>query len=311
MDNNSTLSAEKMVGQGISPKQKKEAFAAQLLRGAVIGVAGMLPGVSGGVLAVAMGVYRPVLEALNGLFKSFRRSFLYLMPLGLGGTAGLFLTGWAVEWLLGQFRIGVMWALMGMVLGGLPSLIQEANQRGFKARYLAALLAGGLLIGGTVFLQHHLTGGQKLPFNGWTSLLCGALMGLGTVIPGLTTSFLMIHLGLYEPLLSAFTGMDIPMLLCAGAGALAVIILLLKAMKRLFDRHYGYAYYGAMGLLLVSVGLIFPGFDAGWGAAADIAVFAVCFVLTWFLCRLPGEEPLAAATPVAETEKVQPRRPAA
>lgn len=189
MDNNSTLSAEKMVGQGISPKQKKEAFAAQLLRGAVIGVAGMLPGVSGGVLAVAMGVYRPVLEALNGLFKSFRRSFLYLMPLGLGGTAGLFLTGWAVEWLLGQFRIGVMWALMGMVLGGLPSLIQEANQRGFKARYLAALLAGGLLIGGTVFLQHHLTGGQKLPFNGWTSLLCGALMGLGTVIPGLTTSF--------------------------------------------------------------------------------------------------------------------------
>ena len=105
MDNSSTLSAEKMVGQGISPKQKKEAFAA-------------------------------------GLFKSFRRSFLYLMPLGLGGTAGLFLTGWAVEWLLGQFRIGVMWALMGMVLGGLPSLIQEANQRGFKARYLAALLAG-------------------------------------------------------------------------------------------------------------------------------------------------------------------------
>lgn len=246
MDNNSTLSAEKMVGQGISPKQKKEAFAAQLLRGAVIGVAGMLPGVSGGVLAVAMGVYRPVLEALNGLFKSFRRSFLYLMPLGLGGTAGLFLTGWAVKWLLGQFRIGVMWALMGMVLGGLPSLIQEANQRGFKARYLAALLAGGLLIGGTVFLQHHLTGGQKLLFNGWTSLLCGALMGLGTVIPGLTTSFLMIHLGLYEPLLSAFTGMDIPMLLCAGAGALVVIILLLKAMKRLFDRHYGYAYYAPL-----------------------------------------------------------------
>lgn len=75
MDNNSTLSAGKTMGQGISPKQKKEAFAAQLLRGAVIGVAGMLPGVSGGVLAVAMGVYRPVLEALNGLFKSFRRGF--------------------------------------------------------------------------------------------------------------------------------------------------------------------------------------------------------------------------------------------
>lgn len=177
MDNKSTLSSGKTAGQGISPKQKKEAFAAQLLRGAVIGVAGMLPGVSGGVLAVAMGVYRPVLEALNGLFKSFRRSFLYLMPLGLGGTAGLFLTGWAVEWLLGQFRIGVMWALMGMVLGGLPSLIQEANQRGFKVRYLAALLAGGLLIGGTVFCSIILPAGKSFPLMAGPACCAGRSWG--------------------------------------------------------------------------------------------------------------------------------------
>lgn len=102
----------------------------------------------------------------------------------------------------------------------------------------------------------------------------------------------MIHWGLYEPMLSAFTNMNLPMLLCAGAGALGVIVLLLKAMKQLFDRHYGYAYYGAMGLLLVSVALIYPSFDRGWMLAVDVAVFVVCFLGTVVLCRLPGETPV-------------------
>lgn len=279
---------------------KREAFWAQILRGFLIGAAGMLPGVSGGVLAVAMGVYSPIIHAANSLLTHFKRSLLYLMPLGIGGAAGLLSTGFAVEWLLERHRIAVMWGLIGMVLGGLPSLVREANGRGFKKRYLLALLAGGLLIGGTVFLQHHLSGGAPLPFNGWTSMLCGALMGLGTVIPGLTTSFLMIHLGLYEPMLSAFTNMQIPMLLCAAVGALGVIVLLLKAMKRLFDRHYGYAYYAAMGLLLVSVGIIFPGFDKGWGLLLDMVVFGVCFGGTVLLCCLPGEGSLEVQKTVQE-----------
>lgn len=271
---------------------KKEAFLAQILRGMLIGIAGMLPGVSGGVLAVAMGVYNPVIHAASSLLTHFKSAFMYLLPLGIGGVAGLLGTGFLVEWLLEKYRIAVMWGLIGMVLGGLPSLIREANGRGFQLRYLWALLGGGLLMGGTVFLQHHLSGGTSLPFNGWTSALCGALMGLGTVIPGLTTSFLMIHLGLYEPMLGAFTNLNLPMLLCAGAGALGVIVILLKAMKCLFDRHHGYAYYGSMGLLLVSVAIIFPGFDKGWGLLLDLLVFAVCFFGTVVLCRLPGEAPV-------------------
>lgn len=282
---------------------QKEAFLAQMLRGFLIGIAGMLPGVSGGVLAVAMGVYSPVIHAANALFTDFKASFLYLLPLGIGGLMGLLGTGFAMEWLLERFPIAVMWGLIGMVLGGLPSLIGEANGRGFKKRYLLAFVGGGLLMGGTVFLQHHLTGGAHLPFNGWTSALCGGLMGLGTVIPGLTTSFLMIHLGLYEPMLSAFTNMNIPMLLCTGAGALGVIVLLLKAMKQLFDKHYGYAYYAAMGLLLVSVGIIYPGFDRGWMLGVDVAVFVACFVGTVILCRLPGEVSVDTKDPKGAKEK--------
>ena len=90
--------------------------------------------------------------------------------------------------------------------------------------------------------------------------------------------------------MNALNTFNIPKLFCAGAGAFAVIALLIAAAKRLFDRHYGYAYYGAMGLLLASVALIFPGFRSGWGLAIDAALFIACFVVTYFLCGLPSGE---------------------
>lgn len=269
---------------------KTGAFLTRLVKGMVIGVAAILPGASGGVLAVAMGVYRPVLDAVTTLFKKFWKNMLFLLPLGLGGLTGLLGTSRAVEWLMLNWRQSVMWALTGMVLGGLPSLIKEANARGFKACYLWGFVIGGALIGGTALAQWYFSGGDPLPFNGWTAALGGALIGLGTVIPGISTSFIMIYLGIYEPFLAAFNQFNVPMLLCAGAGGLAVIALLITMVKRLFDKHYGYAYYGAMGLLVVSVALIFPGFGNGWTVLLNLSLMAAFFVLTYFLCRLPGGE---------------------
>ncbi len=274
-------------------KKNSGVFLTRLVKGAAIGVAAILPGASGGVLAVAMGVYRPVLDAVTTLFKEFGKKFLFLLPLGLGGLLGLLATSRAVEWLMLNHRQSVMWALTGMVLGGLPSLLKEANARGFKARYLWGFVLGGSIIGLTALAQWYFSGGDPLPFNGWTAALGGALIGLGTVIPGISTSFIMIYLGIYEPFLAAFNNFNIPLLLCAAAGGGAVIVLLIALVKRLFDKHYGYAYYGAMGLLLVSVALIFPGFGNGWSVLLNLALFAAFFVLTYFLCRLPGgEDPL-------------------
>ena len=84
-------------------------------------------------------------------------------------------------------------------------------------------------------------------------------------------------------------------------GALAVVAVLIAAVKRLFDKHYGYAYYGALGLLLTSVVLIYPGIRSGWALAIDAALFAACFIITYFLCKLPtGGESTDAADIFAE-----------
>ena len=80
-----------------------------------------------------------------------------------------------------------------------------------------------------------------------------------------------------------------------------MVAALIAAVKRLFDKHYGYAYYGALGLLLTSVALIYPGIRSGWALAIDAALFAACFIITYFLCKLPtGGESTDAADIFAE-----------
>lgn len=264
-------------------------FFIRLVKGIIIGIAAILPGASGGVIAVAMGVYRPVLDAVTKLFKNFRKSVVFLAPLGLGGLIGLLGTSRVVEWLMLNCKREVMWALIGMVLGGIPSLIREANEQGFRKRYLLGAVIGAAVIGAVAFAQEYSGGGEALPLNGWTAALCGALIGLGTVVPGISTSFILMYLGVYEPFLAAFNRFELDVLVCAGLGALAVIVLLVAMVKRLFDRHHGYAYYGALGLLAVSVVLIFPGFGAGWEILLDAALLTAGFVGSYFLCRLSPE----------------------
>ncbi len=283
-------------------------FFIRLVKGVVIGIAAILPGASGGVLAVAMGVYRPVLDAMTSLFKNFTKSVRILIPLGLGGLIGLLGTSRIVEWLMLNCKREVMWALVGMVLGGVPSLIREANEQGFKKRYLFGALIGAALIGSVAVTQEFLGGGQALPFNAWTAALSGSLIGLGMVIPGVSTSFILMYLGVYEPFLAAFNRFELGTLVFAGLGALAAVAGLVALVKRLFDRHHGYAYYGTLGLLAVSVILIFPGFGTGWEIALDAALFAACFMATFFLCKLSGEpsvteDLLDAAKSVGSGEK--------
>ena len=246
----------------------------RLLKGAIIGIAAILPGASGGVIAVSMGVYRPVINAVVGFFKAVRRNALFLLPLGLGGVVGLFATSRLVEWLM----------------GGIPSFLKEANRHGFKKRYLFGTAFGIALVLLFAAGDKLVTGGEIWPFNGWTAALAGVLIALGTVIPGISTSFILMYMGLYEPLLSALNHFNIPIMACVTAGAGITVLATITLVKRMFDRHHGYAYYAVLGLLAGSIALIFPGFTWSLTQALCIALLAGGFAATYFICRATDAE---------------------
>ena len=248
----------------------------RLLKGAIIGIAAILPGASGGVIAVSMGVYRPVINAVVGFFKAVRRNALFLLPL--------------VVWLMLYWKMPVMYALIGLVLGGIPSFLKEANRHGFKKRYLFGTAFGIALVLLFAAGDKLVTGGEIWPFNGWTAALAGVLIALGTVIPGISTSFILMYMGLYEPLLSALNHFNIPIMACVAAGAGITVLATITLVKRMFDRHHGYAYYAVLGLLAGSIALIFPGFTWSLTQALCIALLAGGFAATYFICRATDAE---------------------
>ncbi len=255
-----------------------------IIEGALIGAVGIIPGASGGILAVAFGVYQDALDAIIGLFSNFKKSFAFLWPYGLGVATGIFGCAFALEWLLKHWNMPFMYLLIGMVLGGIPSIIKEAGQP-FSAKYAVCTLLGAALIAAIALFDDKLTGSEPWEYTYLTAALAGGIISIGIVIPGISTSFILMFMGLYEPLLSSLTRLDLPYLICAGCGALIVGVLLIFAVRRMFRLHPAAANYSVLGFLAGSAVLIFPGLAPFFKELLYLALCALGFFLTVLMNR--------------------------
>ena len=180
-------------------------FLKKSLAGLWMGIGCITPGVSGGVIAVAMGLYRDMIGAISHIFKTPRKSIRFLLPIGIGLVIGVLITSQLLEWLLLRWPNQVLLFFMGLVAGGVPAVVHEANQSGgFQPRYLWALAAGiALLVGFGLLFNGNTPPGATLAIQPVTAMLCGGIVALGFIIPGISTSFILLYLGLYDSLLAS------------------------------------------------------------------------------------------------------------
>lgn len=233
-----------------------------IIAGFIIGVGCILPGVSGGVMAVCFGLYRPMLDAVLTLFRNPRSSLRFLFPLALGGGLGMLFGAQGLSALMKQHESLMLFLFTGFILGGIPGLVNEAKQREpFHPQWLLSL-ALGIALALPLILVH----GQGDPISILSPMQAaatGLLEGVGTVVPGISTSFVLIRLGWYAAYLRALSSLDLSVLLFIGAGFALSALLSMKAVQWLFDHAAGHAYFAVLGFLLVSVAVVFPGFDVG------------------------------------------------
>nr|MDD6335460.1 DUF368 domain-containing protein [bacterium] len=250
-----------------------------------MGVACIMPGVSGGVIAVAMGLYMPLLEALAHFKKSPGANATLLAPVALGGLAGVLAASKALSALMASQPALVLFAFLGLVAGGVPSLLQEANAGGFRPVYLAYAAAGIGLLALFCLLPSPPAGapGGDLPFL--SGLIAGAIMAVGSIIPGLSTSFMLLQLGLYAPLMGAIAGMRAWALVPVALSLALSALLLVRGVNFLFHRFHGPAYYTVLGFTLGSLYLIFTAIPAGNTALPHLAALMGGFALSWMLGR--------------------------
>ncbi len=254
-----------------------------VLSGLLIGIACILPGASGGVLAVAFGLYRPMLDAAMHFFRTPKRHLPFLLPLGAGIGAGILLGAVGLSGAIAHHEQLMLFLFTGLIAGGIPDLLQEAQQsERFRPCWLLSLAAGVLIALPLCMLGSAGTGVDRL--SPVQAFVTGVLEGAGTVIPGVSTSFVLIRLGWYQAYLQAVSTVDASRLAMIVPGFAISALVCMHLVQRLFDRHTGHAYYAVLGFLMVSVAVVFPGFTLGRETWAQLAML----VMGVTLVRLMG-----------------------
>lgn len=257
------------------------------IKGIIIGIGAVAPGISGGSLAVIFGIYERITDFISNIFKDFKSNFLFFLPIAIGGGVGVIGFSKILNYFFEYYSTYVTYLFIGLIAGTLPSVFREANKNGYKRSYLIPFVLSFVLTAVLAFIDNN---SQEIVRAAEHSFLekvgFGAILGFGTIIPGISASFILMYLGAYKAVLDGISSINLYMLIPAGIGFVASILLFAKIINLLFKKFYGYTYYTAIGFVMGSIIPIFPGFKFSPEYLLCVLLSIGGFFLTYFLCNV-------------------------
>lgn len=257
----------------------------RVIHGALIGAGAILPGISGGVLCVLFGIYRPMMALLAHPIKTFRIYYKLFIPVLLGWAVGFFALAGLVNLLMEVSSAIAVSLFIGLIVGMIPSLYRDAGKYGHrKTGYLSMFLSFVVLFGFLLYLQQ----GVRIDIEGnaWWFFFCGIVWGLSLVVPGLSSSSILIFMGLYQEMTAGISRFDLGVLIPLVLGILCTALLSARFVNRLFERHHTIAYHAILGIVIASTLLIVP---LEFKDATEVLLSIVCailgFLVAWGMDR--------------------------
>ena len=247
----------------------------QILQGALIGVGAVLPGISGGVLCVIFGIYKPVMELLSHPFKNFKTHVPRLIPVIIGIGVGFLGIAKLLAFFLEAYPAPSVCLFIGLIGGMIPSLWREAgeeerNKNSYVSLLIAMIVIFALLISLKVFSV------SIVPNFGWY-IFCGFCLALSVIAPGMSFSTLLMPLGLYTPFVDAIGSLNFSILIPSGIGAFITVIALAKGVNALFERHYSVSFHAIVGIVIAATIMIIP--VSSFITLSSIIINLVCFAV--------------------------------
>ena len=250
-------------------------FIFRVLQGALIGLGAVLPGISGGVLSVIFGIYKPIMELLSNPFKNFKTHVPKLIPVIIGGVIGFLGVSNILSFFLEKYPDPSVCVFIGLITGMLPSLFREAGEQGrSKGSYISMAVCMCVIF--TLLIGLQMTSIEVAPNFFWY-LFCGFCLALSIIAPGMSFSTLLMPLGLYTPFIDGIGHFDMGILIPGGIGALVTVICLAKAVNALFDNYYSIAFHGIIGIVIAATVMIIP--FSGFTSPGTALVNGVCIII--------------------------------
>lgn len=248
----------------------------RVLQGMLVGVGAVLPGISGGVLCVVFGIYKPVMELLSNPIKKFKTHVPRLLPVIVGAALGFLGVAKILAFFLEKYPDPSVCLFVGLIAGMLPSLFREAGEQGrTKGSWISLVVAFVVVM--ALLLSLNLLSVSIVPNFGWY-LFCGFCAALSIIAPGMSFSTLLMPLNLYTPFVDGIGNLDLSVLVPAGIGAVVTILCLAKAVDALFNHFYSFAFHAIVGIVIAATLVIIP-FGSFTVSVGGAAVNVVCLVI--------------------------------
>lgn len=252
-------------------------FLLDILRGCAIGIANIIPGVSGGTLAVSMGIYDKIINSVTGLFRHFKKSVTTLLPYGIGMVVGLLGLSFIIEFLFARYPLPTILLFIGLILGGVPAILKKI--RGQKIGVIGIVLFFIFFL--LLILLPFIAGEERTDLVLTADIITmiklffiGVIASATMVIPGVSGSMILMSLGYYAPILTSINNFvravldfnfnaalaECAVLVPFGIGVLVGIFAIAKLIEFLLARFETYTYCAVLGLVAASPISIFTAF---------------------------------------------------
>lgn len=258
-------------------------FILDLGKGILIGAGCILPGISSGVLCVIFGIYEKLLDSILNFFTDIRKNFKFLLPIALGGFIGIILFSKILQFLLYKYPLQTKSIFIGLILGGVVLLLKDIRKKEkFKMNNIVYLIIS-LLIGILMVYFENKIGTRNIENVSYLYLiLSGILMAVGIVVPGVSSTIILMLLGTYSLYLSSVSTLYFPVLIPMAIGVIIGSLIFMKIIKYLLDKFYTQTMFSIIGFTLGSVLVLLPEINT----MVETIIALLCIICGYYSMKL-------------------------
>lgn len=272
-----------------------------MIKGFFIGIANVIPGVSGGTIAITMGIYERLINAISHFFSNLKENIKLLISVGIGAGLAVLLMSKLISYSLDNYPIPTTIFFIGLILGGMPMLFKKTKGDYRNIPNSLILLISFVLVLGLTFLGsgNNVVSLDNLDITGYILLILVGIIAAATmVIPGISGSFVLMLLGYYKPIIETVGDLtnfnnivhNMLILIPVGIGVLIGIILISKIIEFLLKKYETKTYFAIIGIVLASIVLIIkPLFSLSFDFV-QIIISIILGIVGYFVAYKLGDE---------------------
>lgn len=293
------------------------------IKGIFVGVANVIPGVSGGTIAVVLRIFDEMIDALNNIFKDFKKHINFLFPLLIGACAGIIFFSKIIKFCLSNYSLPTNLFFVGLVVGSIPLIYKTAATKKVKPIYFIYSIITFAIVVFMSFIKEPTNFNEVIKVDLFFIIkffLGGIIASAAMVVPGISGSFVMVLLGMYNTIISSVSDFvdeiinavklisekgeivnavmniiksdSFIILAAAGIGMIIGIVLISKVISLLLEKAFSVTYFGILGLIFGSIFAIFKDpitYQNGINIVA-VLIGIIMFIIGFFISLFLGSE---------------------